>query len=84
MSSLPFKLARDSGLDIAADMYPYPAGATALASALPPWVADGGVQKLLERLEGSRQFARASRKISPAIIPIGKISSTIAAELQAF
>src|SRR5256885_2689760 len=32
--------ARDSGLDIAADMYPYIAGATALASALPPWVAD--------------------------------------------
>src|SRR5579859_517234 len=42
--------ARDSGLDIAADMYPYPAGATALASALPPWVADGGMDKLLERL----------------------------------
>jgi dihydroorotase/N-acyl-D-amino-acid deacylase len=45
------QLARDSGLDIAADMYPYTAGATALASALPPWVADGGVQKLLERLK---------------------------------
>ena len=43
--------ARDSGLDIAADMYPYTAGATALASALPPWVADGGTQKLLERLK---------------------------------
>jgi N-acyl-D-aspartate/D-glutamate deacylase len=43
--------ARDSGLDIAADMYPYTAGATALASALPPWMADGGVQKLLERLK---------------------------------
>jgi N-acyl-D-amino-acid deacylase len=45
------QLARDSDLDIAADMYPYTAGATALASALPPWVADGGVQKLLERLK---------------------------------
>ena len=45
------QLARDSGLDIAADMYPYPAGATALASALPPWAADGGAQKLLERLK---------------------------------
>ena len=43
--------ARDSGLDIAADMYPYPAGATALASALPPWVADGGPAKLLARLK---------------------------------
>src|ERR1700733_7901422 len=42
--------ARDSGLDIAADMYPYIAGATALASSLPPWMADGGMEKLLERL----------------------------------
>ena len=42
--------ARDSGLDIRADQYPYLAGATALASALPPWVADGGLPKLLERL----------------------------------
>jgi N-acyl-D-amino-acid deacylase len=42
--------ARDSGLDVAADMYPYLAGATALASCLPPWVADGGPGKLLERL----------------------------------
>ncbi|HVB37902.1 MAG TPA: amidohydrolase family protein, partial [Vicinamibacterales bacterium] len=42
--------ARDAGVDVAADMYPYLAGATALASCLPPWVADGGMPKLLERL----------------------------------
>lgn len=42
--------ARDSGQDVSADMYPYVAGGTALASSLPPWVADGGVPKLLERL----------------------------------
>lgn len=42
--------ARDSGLNVAADMYPYLAGATALASCLPPWVADGGPDKLLARL----------------------------------
>ena len=41
---------RDSGLDVAASMYPYLAGATALASCLPPWVADGGPEKLLDRL----------------------------------
>src|SRR6266849_4641039 len=52
------QLARDSSLDIAADMYPYTAGATALASALPPWVADGGVQKLLERLKDPTARAR--------------------------
>jgi N-acyl-D-amino-acid deacylase len=42
--------ARKSGVDVAADMYPYLAGATALASSLPPWVANGGTSKLLERL----------------------------------
>jgi dihydroorotase/N-acyl-D-amino-acid deacylase len=42
--------ARNSGQDVTADMYPYLAGATALASSLPPWVADGGMEKLLERL----------------------------------
>lgn len=42
--------ARDAGQDVSANMYPYVAGGTALASSLPPWVADGGMQKLLERL----------------------------------
>ena len=56
--------ARDSGLDIAADMYPYPAGATALASALPPWVADGGVQKLLERLKDPASRVRIKKELT--------------------
>ena len=45
--------ARDSGQDVSADMYPYTAGGTALASSLPPWVADGGTEKLLQRLHDS-------------------------------
>jgi N-acyl-D-amino-acid deacylase len=56
--------ARDSGLDIAADMYPYTAGATALASALPPWVADGGVHKLLERLKDPAVRARIKKELA--------------------
>ena len=56
--------ARDSGLDIAADMYPYPAGATALASALPPWVADGGIQKLLERLKDPAVRVRIKKELA--------------------
>ncbi|MGH9592005.1 MAG: N-acyl-D-amino-acid deacylase family protein, partial [Bryobacteraceae bacterium] len=43
--------ARKSGVDVTADMYPYLAGATALASALPPWVADGGPEKMIARLK---------------------------------
>jgi dihydroorotase/N-acyl-D-amino-acid deacylase len=56
--------ARDSGLDIAASMYPYPAGGTALASALPPWVADGGVQKLLVRLKDPEVRARIKKELT--------------------
>ncbi len=56
--------ARDSGLDITADMYPYTAGATALASALPPWAADGGVQKLLERLKDPAIRARIKKDLA--------------------
>lgn len=50
--------ARDAGQDVTADMYPYLAGATALASALPPWAADGGLNKLLERLQDPAIRAR--------------------------
>jgi len=56
--------ARHSGLDIAADMYPYTAGATALASALPPWVADGGTQKLLARLKDPETRARIKKDLA--------------------
>jgi dihydroorotase/N-acyl-D-amino-acid deacylase len=58
--------ARKSGVEIAADMYPYLAGATALASALPPWVADGGTAKLLERLHDPtvRQRIRTEMAVS--------------------
>jgi len=34
--------ARDGGLDVTADMYPYAAAGTGLDSVLPPWVAEGG------------------------------------------
>jgi dihydroorotase/N-acyl-D-amino-acid deacylase len=56
--------ARDSGLDIAANMYPYVAGATALASALPPWAADGGAPKLLERLKDPAIRARIKKDLA--------------------
>jgi len=34
--------AREAGLDITADMYPYAASGTGLDSVLPPWIAEGG------------------------------------------
>lgn len=56
--------ARDSGQDVAADMYPYVAGGTALASSLPPWVADGGIAKLLERLGDPAIRARIKQEMA--------------------
>jgi N-acyl-D-amino-acid deacylase len=50
--------ARDAGQDVTADMYPYIAGGTALASSLPPWVADGGMEKILERLRDPKIRAK--------------------------
>lgn len=55
--------ARDSGQDVSADMYPYVAGGTALASSLPPWVADGGVEKLLQRLKDPAVRARIKKEM---------------------
>lgn len=56
--------ARDNGQDVTADMYPYLAGATALASSLPPWVADGGLNKLLERLRAPAVRQRIKTEMS--------------------
>src|SRR5579862_4277257 len=56
--------ARDSGQDISADMYPYIAGGTALASSLPPWVADGGIAKLLERLKDTATRDRIKQEMA--------------------
>jgi PBP4 family serine-type D-alanyl-D-alanine carboxypeptidase len=56
--------ARDAGQDVTADMYPYVAGGTALASSLPPWVADGGTEKLLQRLEDPATRAKIKQEMA--------------------
>ena len=35
--------ARDAGVDVTADMYPYTGSGTGLDSVLPPWIAEGGM-----------------------------------------
>jgi N-acyl-D-amino-acid deacylase len=56
--------ARDSGLDIAANMYPYVASETCLSAYVPEWVSDGGKQKLLERLKDPAVRARIKKEIA--------------------
>lgn len=42
--------AESEGLEVSFDQYPYVAGSTMLGVILPPWVHDGGTNKVLERL----------------------------------
>ncbi|GMO49550.1 MAG: D-aminoacylase [Treponemataceae bacterium] len=41
---------KQEGLKVSFDQYPYVAGSTMLGVILPPWVHDGGTDKVLERL----------------------------------
>ena len=42
--------ARQEGLDVTADAYPYAASSTSLRTLLPDWVLEGGIDAMLERL----------------------------------
>ncbi|MGQ0814389.1 MAG: N-acyl-D-amino-acid deacylase family protein, partial [Gemmatimonadota bacterium] len=55
--------ARAQGLRITADMYTYPAGATGLDAAMPPWVQEGGLQEWKRRLRDPAIRARVLREM---------------------
>ncbi len=55
--------ARAEGLDLSADMYAYPAGATGLDAAMPPWVQEGGLDKWVERLKDPKIRQRVAREM---------------------
>ena len=42
--------AREEGVKMSFDVYPYNAGMTSLSALLPPWMFEGGVDKMVERL----------------------------------
>lgn len=56
--------ARNKGLDITVDQYPYTASSTTLRSILPPWVHEGGIEKVIERLQDPAQRARIIDEIN--------------------
>jgi N-acyl-D-amino-acid deacylase len=53
--------ARNSGVDIAADTYAYPAWFNSLSAMVPPWAHDGGTEKLLQRLRDPAARRRIRR-----------------------
>jgi len=67
--------ARLSGVDAAADFYPYTAGSTGLNAMLPPWVLDGGLNEMVERLRSDEVRRRIAAEIEGGLAgwwnPIG-------------
>jgi N-acyl-D-amino-acid deacylase len=55
--------ARKEGLQITADMYMYPAGATGLDAAMPPSALDGGYEALFTRLRDAAYRKRVAAEI---------------------
>jgi dihydroorotase/N-acyl-D-amino-acid deacylase len=53
--------ARNEGLDIGADMYPYIAGGTGIAACLPPWASADG--KLMDNLKDTEVRAKIKQEI---------------------
>lgn len=56
--------ARAEGLPVTADMYTYPAGATGLDAAMPPWVQEGGLEAWVGRLRDPAIRRRLLREMT--------------------
>ena len=57
-STAKIEAAREAGLDVQADQYPYTASSTGLAVTIPNWVHEGGRLALCERLKDAAVRAR--------------------------
>ncbi len=55
--------ARQRGVDVQANVYPYTRGNNDLSSIIPPWAHEGGSQKLIERLKDPAQRTKLKRDI---------------------
>lgn len=56
--------ARSDGVHLSADMFPYPVAATMMLAIYPPWTLEGGVPRLIERLQDEDTRARIRRDIA--------------------
>ena len=59
--------ARDRGVNVQANVYPYTRGNNDLASIIPPWAHEGGRGKMLERLADPQQRRRLKEDIRGGI-----------------
>lgn len=59
--------AREEGVDVAFDQYPYSAANPSVAALLPLWMHEGGLDKTLERLRDPQQRERAAREMEEGV-----------------
>ncbi len=59
--------ARERGVSIAYDVFPYVAANTSMTAIFPPWSLEGGIQKLLERLGAPETRRRIELDIEESI-----------------
>ena len=59
--------ARQEGLDVMADVYPYTASSTSLRTLLPDWVLEGGIDAMLERLADADVRARIRQELEAPV-----------------
>lgn len=50
-------------MDVSCDVYPYIAASFGSSSMLPPWIHQGGMEKLLERLKDSKIRNRVKKEM---------------------
>lgn len=61
--------ARDRGVDVAADLYPYTAGGTGLEIIAPSWVWADGVEKGIERVRDPKVRERMKKEVAAGSMP---------------
>lgn len=59
--------ARENGLEVTFDQYPYTAGSTMLSAILPPWVHNGGTEAMLKRLEDPQLKEQMIQEMASAL-----------------
>jgi N-acyl-D-amino-acid deacylase len=58
MITMPVEMARQRGVEVFLDQYPYTATSSGFTSSFPPWCFEGGREKFLERLRDEETYER--------------------------
>jgi len=71
------RAARDEGIDLACDRYPYTASSTGLDVILPDWACEGGVEAEIGRLKDPAERRRIITEIEPHSTQSGRWSNIV-------